>query len=140
MPRFPRLTAFLSLLLLAPLFLRDVELVPDGRRVGGSMWFVAPTRGEIQAYDSGRPEPRFAEKVRGWTTRSTGVLRHRAFETLVPEPRFDATLDRELVTGVSSPAIPGDKPWVRGGWVFLGIEGAVSPATFSLAAGSRRRP
>ncbi|MBI5499544.1 MAG: glycosyltransferase family 39 protein [Deltaproteobacteria bacterium] len=84
---------FLALL---PLAARAIDLVPKGRSAGGSLWFVAGTRpGPNQRYDSGRKELRFAEQVRRWTTRSTGVLVHEAFDRAQPEPRFDVTLDRD---------------------------------------------
>jgi hypothetical protein len=117
-------------LVFAPLVVRAVDLVPRGRMVGGSMWFVEPTRpGGIETYHSGREELRFADQVRRWTDRSTGVLYHESIDRTVPEPRFDITLDRELVTvrttrpeDLAGPDRPG-----IGGWVFIAPLKALTP-------------
>jgi hypothetical protein len=82
------------LLLLLPLALRVVQIVPEGRHVGGSMWFFTPVRGAIEPYDSGRQELRLARQVKGWTRRETGVQLHTSMKSRRLEPRFDITLDR----------------------------------------------
>ena len=83
------------------------------------MWFVAPVRGGIETYDSGRAELRFAEQVKSWTDRETGVLLHRALRPLRLEPRFDITLDRHTfrwATGIEHE--PPEAEGIRG-WVFV---------------------
>ena len=104
--------------LLVPLAIRDTELVAQGRSVGGSMWFFTPVRGSIDAYDSGRPELRFAERVREWTDRQTGVQLHPGFRSSRLEPRFDITLDRTTHRWAPRPRpqIENDKGIT--GWVF----------------------
>ncbi|MFW2389517.1 MAG: hypothetical protein ACN4G0_14345, partial [Polyangiales bacterium] len=107
------------LLLLIPLLLRSAELVPAGRYVGGSMWFVAPVRGAIEDYDSGRPELRLAERVKAWTDRSVGVQLHTSLKERRLEPRFDITLDRVTHRWAQNPRerIPNDEG--VSGWVFI---------------------
>lgn len=106
---------------MTPFVVHAARVIPDGRRVGGSMWFVAPVRGpEPFPYDSGRVELRFAELVREWTDRETGVLVHRGFYRRVPEPRWDITLDREIRRVATPPrVVPAPSAGVRG-WVFVG--------------------
>jgi len=106
-------------LALVPLLVRTVDLTPRGRAVGGSLWFTEPTRpGGIPTYDSGRRELRFADQVRRWTDRSTGVLLHEDIFRTVPESRFDTTLDREMLTvqmvepAMVGPRLPGVTGWV----------------------------
>ncbi|MFW6085966.1 MAG: ArnT family glycosyltransferase [Myxococcota bacterium] len=112
-------------LLLVPLVVRSADIVPPARRVGGSMWWVAPVRGPVATdYRSGRPELRFAEQVREWTDRRTGVLVHRSIMALNPEPRFDATLDRE--TRPTGRIVDGGPPHPGvDGWVLIGVVGDV---------------
>ena len=74
------IAAALSALISVPLLVRDFEIVPQGRHVGGSMWFFTNARGAMDRYDSGRPELRFAKQVRAWTDRHTGVLVHPSFK------------------------------------------------------------
>jgi hypothetical protein len=107
------------LLLVLPLALRAADIVPAGRAVGGSMWFIAPLRGPVQAYDSGRPELRFARRVKAWTDRSTGVQLHTSLKPRRLEPRFDITLDRVTHRWSTSPR--PSMPLERGvtGWVFV---------------------
>ncbi len=113
-------TAPLVLLAMMPLILRDIDLVPDGRRVGGSMWFCRATRGPTPApFESGRRELHFVEQVNAWTTRQTGVFVHPGFDRFVPEPRFYVTLDRQTSM---TPGIPNPLPMEAGvtdGWVFI---------------------
>jgi 4-amino-4-deoxy-L-arabinose transferase-like glycosyltransferase len=112
-------------LALVPLVVRAADIVPPARRVGGSMWWVAPVRGPVATdYRSGRPELRFAEQVRAWTDRRTGVLVHRSIENLNPEPRFNTHLDRERRDVLS---VPSRLPVLEGvdGWVFIGVIGQV---------------
>lgn len=106
-------------LLLAPLAFRDARIVPMGRYVGGSMWFFTPVRGSMDSYDSGRPELRFAERVKEWTDRKTGVQLHTSLKPLRLEPRFDITLDRATHRWSQNPrqAMP-NKQGVTG-WVFV---------------------
>lgn len=119
-------------LVLLPLMARAVDLVPRGRMVGGSMWFVEPTRPHgVEKYNSGRLELLFAEQVRKWTDRSTGVLYHVSIERTVPEPRFDITLDRELV-GVRTTNIDDLHGPLRpgvSGWVFITPVAVLTPKT-----------
>jgi hypothetical protein len=114
-------------LLLVPLAVRAAEIVPAGRRVGGSMWWVAPVRGPVHDdYDSGRHELSFAEQVREWTDRRTGVLVHHSIERLRPEPRFNTHLDRERVNVRQLP--PSGLPSRPGvdGWVLIGLTEALT--------------
>jgi hypothetical protein len=121
--------AVLPFLLLAPLAVRAIDLVPDGRSVAGSLWFVRPVRGAVtEGYASGRPELRFADQVRRWTDRSTGILVHRSISALNPEPRFDITLDREL-HHVDRPIRVGPERLGVDGWVFIGRVGHVPRRT-----------
>ncbi|MFW6052108.1 MAG: hypothetical protein ACODAU_13100, partial [Myxococcota bacterium] len=112
-------------LALVPLAVRSVDIVPPARAVGGSMWWVAPVRGPVATdYRSGRPELRFAEQVRAWTDRRTGVQVHRSIRALNPEPRFDTHLDRERMD-VNGLAV--HTPFRRGvdGWVLIGTVAGV---------------
>ncbi|KPK17014.1 MAG: hypothetical protein AMJ62_03105 [Myxococcales bacterium SG8_38] len=106
-------------LLLVPLGIRVAQIVPQGRYVGGSMWFFTPVRGEMDTYDSGRPELRFAERVRAWTNRDTGVQLHTSLKSRRLEPRFDVTLDRVTHRWSQNPR--SDIPNEQGaaGWVFV---------------------
>jgi 4-amino-4-deoxy-L-arabinose transferase-like glycosyltransferase len=109
-------------LLLLPLLLRSIDLVPRGRRVGGSMWFLEPVRGNyIENYNSGRPELRFARFVKHRTDRETGVLVHRSFNTIYPECRFDITMDREILYVNGLPRVIPERAHLPNGWVFIGI-------------------
>lgn len=107
------------LLLVTPLAVRDLQIVPKGRYVGGSMWFFTPIRGPIDEYDSGRPELRFARRVKAWTDRETGAQLHTSLQPLRLEPRFDITLDRVTHRWVNGPR--QDLPPAQGatGWVFI---------------------
>ena len=107
------------LVLLLPLGLRVAEIVPQGRYVGGSMWFFTPVRGRMDNYDSGRPELRFARRVKAWTDRDTGVQLHTSLKPLRLEPRFDITLDRVTHRWSQNPRskIPNEQGVT--GWVFL---------------------
>jgi hypothetical protein len=105
------------ILLLVPLAIRIVQIVPEGRHVGGSMWFFTPVRGAMDTYDSGRPELRFATRVKAWTDRDTGVQLHTSLKSRRLEPRFDITLDRVTHRWSQHPRkeIPnaqGAKAWV----------------------------
>ncbi|MBW2263465.1 MAG: glycosyltransferase family 39 protein [Deltaproteobacteria bacterium] len=109
-------------LLLLPLLLRSIDLVPRGRSVGGSMWFLERVRGNyIETYNSGRPELRFARFVKQRTNRSTGVLVHRSFNSIYPECRFDITMDREIMYVNGLPKVLPDRAHLPEGWVFIGI-------------------
>ena len=111
--------SFAVVLLLVPLAIRIVQIVPEGRHVGGSMWFFTPVRGALDTYDSGRPELRFAERVKAWTDRDTGVQLHTSLKPLRLEPRFDITLDRVTHRWSQNPRteIPNDQGAT--GWVFV---------------------
>ena len=107
------------LLLLIPLAIRVVQIVPEGRYVGGSMWFFTPVRGAMDTYDSGRPELRFAERVKAWTDRSTGVQLHTSLKARRLEPRFDITLDRVTHRWSQNPRIEIPNDQGATGWVFV---------------------
>ncbi|MBW2158756.1 MAG: glycosyltransferase family 39 protein [Deltaproteobacteria bacterium] len=111
--------SFSVLLLLVPLAIRTVELVPEGRYVGGSMWFFTPVRGAMDTYDSGRPELRFAERVKAWTDRDTGVQLHTSLKPLRLEPRFNITLDRVTHRWSQNPRVEIPNSQGATGWVFV---------------------
>jgi len=124
--RAGRLAGLGVVLLLVPLAVRDVELIPTGRYVGGSMWFFTPVRGSMDRYDSGRPELRFARRVKAWTDRNTGVQLHTSLKPLRLEPRFDITLDRVTHRWSRNPRreIPNEQG--VSGWVFVAAVEAFS--------------
>ncbi len=111
--------SFSVLLLLVPLAIRIVQIVPEGRYVGGSMWFFRPVRGAMDTYDSGRPELRFAERVKAWTDRDTGVQLHTSLKPLRLEPRFDITLDRVTHRWSQNPRVEIPNSKGAKGWVFI---------------------
>jgi len=111
--------SFSVLLLLVPLAIRVLDLVPEGRYVGGSMWFFTPVRGSMDTYDSGRPELRFAERVKAWTDRDTGVQLHTSLKHLRLEPRFDITLDRVTHRWSQNPRVQISNHQGATGWVFV---------------------
>ena len=123
------------LLLVAPLAVRVAQIVPEGRYVGGSMWFFTPVRGAMDTYDSGRPELRFAERVKEWTDRQTGVQLHTSLKARRLEPRFDITLDRATHRWVQNPRanIPNEKGVT--GWVFVAAVDAFSEDERAVLAG-----
>ncbi len=122
-------------LLLVPLAMRSVDLVWRGRSVGGSMWFIEKVRTPIpEHYSSGRSEILFAKRVRKSTTRATGVLIHHSFGELVPESRFDTTLDREIVEVNGLPRKLPDRPGITDGWVMIGVAGAINERLLTLWA------
>jgi len=114
------------LVLLVPLAVRVVQIVPDGRRVGGSMWFFTPVRGATDTYDSGRQELRLARRIKAWTDRETGVQLHTSLKDKRLEPRFDITLDRVTHRWAQNPR--PDIPNLKGvtGWVFVAASDAFS--------------
>ncbi len=136
--RAGRLAGVSVLLLLVPLAIRDVQFVPTGRYVGGSMWFFTPVRGSIDQYDSGRPELRFARRVKAWTDRSTGVQLHTSLKQFRLEPRFDITLDRVTHRWSQNPRrdIPNDQGAT--GWAFVAAVEAFSEE--ELAQFASRHP
>ena len=107
------------LLFIVPLAIRAVQIVPEGRHVGGSMWFFTPVRGSMDTYDSGRPELRLAEWIKSWSDRGTGVQLHTSLKPRRLEPRFDITLDRVTHRWSQNPRT--DIPNSRGvtGWLFV---------------------
>ena len=107
------------LLFIVPLAIRTVQIVPEGRHVGGSMWFFTPVRGSMDTYDSGRPELRLAEWIKSWSDRGTGVQLHTSLKPRRLEPRFDITLDRVTHRWSQNPRT--DIPNSRGvtGWLFV---------------------
>jgi len=113
------MASFSVLLLLVPLLTRVVQIVPTGRYVGGSMWFFTPVRGTIDEYDSGRPELRFARRVKAWTDRSTGVQLHTSLKERRLEPRFDITLDRVTHRWSQNPRAEIPNEQGATGWVFV---------------------
>lgn len=121
-------------ILLVPLAMRVAEIVPEGRHVGGSMWFFTPVRGFMDTYDSGRPELRFAERVRHWTDRDTGVQLHTSLKPRRLEPRFDVTLDRVTHRWSQNPRPEMPNEQGATGWVFIAAVDAFSEderATFA---------
>ena len=132
------LASLAVLLLVVPLALRVVDLVPDGRRVGGSMWFFTPVRGSMDTYHSGRPELRLAAWLKSRTTRAAGVQLHTSLKAQRLEPRFDITLDRVTHRWVQNPRrdIPNDKG--AAGWVFVATLDAFSEE--ERAAWAARHP
>ena len=106
-------------LLLIPLVVRVVQIVPQGRAVGGSMWFFTPVRGPMDTYDSGRAQLRLAERVKAWTDRSTGVQLHTSLKPFRLEPRFDITLDRVTHRWSQNPRIEIPNSQGATGWVFV---------------------
>lgn len=112
------------LLLLLPLAVRDARIVPEGRYVGGSMWFFTPVRGETDTYDSGRPELRLARKLKAWTDRQTGVQLHTSLKPRRLEPRFDITLDRVTHRWVQNPRVSIPNERGANGWVFVAANDA----------------
>lgn len=117
--RIARAAALSVAIFLVPLAIRDIQVVPQGRYVGGSMWFFTPVRGAIDTYDSGRPELRFAKRVKAWTDRNTGVQLHPSLQSRRLEPRFDITLDRATYRWTPRP-----RPQIKNdqgvdGWVFI---------------------
>ncbi len=106
-------------ILLVPLAARDARIVPQGRFVGGSMWFFTPVRGAIDTYDSGRAELRFAERVKAWTARDTGVQLHPSLQSRRLEPRFDITLDRATHRWSPTPRPKITNDQGVNGWVFI---------------------
>jgi hypothetical protein len=113
-------------LVLAPLAVRAAVLVPEGRSVGGSLWFVYPVRSRIpEVYDSGRHAIRFARMVRGMTTRRTGVLMHASFKKLRPEIRINTVLDRHIEEVEIMPAAPPHRGGLEDGWVFIARAGSI---------------
>ncbi len=104
---------------LVPLGVRDAQLVPRGRYVGGSMWFFTPVRGAVDTYDSGRSELRFAERVKAWTDRDTGVQLHPSLKSRRLEPRFDITLDRATYRWSPRPRPHITNDQGIDGWVFI---------------------
>ncbi|MFZ1865692.1 MAG: glycosyltransferase family 39 protein [Polyangiales bacterium] len=118
--------SFAVVLLIVPLLIRVAQIVPQGRYVGGSMWFFTPVRGPTDTYDSGRPELRLAERVKGWTDRQTGVELHTSLKSRRLEPRFDITLDRVTHRWSQNPreSIPNRQGVT--GWVFVAAVDAFS--------------
>jgi len=108
-----------TLLIMGNLAYRFVDLVPRGREVGGSLWFVEHTRPELEEYVSTREMIRFANEAKEETTRRVGVLMDPAFERIRGfEPRFGITLDREVVAqNLRTP--PPDALGVTEGWVYV---------------------
>jgi hypothetical protein len=117
--RLAKAASFSVAILLLPLAVRDAQIVAQGRYVGGSMWFFTPVRGAIDEYDSGRAELRFAERVKAWTTRDTGVQLHPSLQSRRLEPRFDITLDRATHRWSPNPRIEITNEQGVDGWVFI---------------------
>jgi hypothetical protein len=124
--RAGQLASLSVLLLLVPLAIRDVQLVPTGRYVGGSMWFFTSVRGTIDQFDSGRPELRFARRVKAWTDRSTGVQLHTSLKQFRLEPRFDITLDRVTHRWSQNPRTEISNEQGATAWVFVAAVDAFS--------------
>lgn len=111
--------AALTLAVLGNLAWRFVDFVPEGRAVGGSLWFVTNSRPVQERYISSREMIRFAAEVKTRTTRKVGVIVDPAFDNIPGyEPRFPITLDREVVVQpLRTP--PPDQLGVTEGWVYL---------------------
>ena len=118
-PRAGTAASFSVLVLLVPLAVRTVQIVPEGRYVGGSMWFFTPVRGATDAYDSGRPELRLAKRIKAWTNRETGVQLHTSLKPRRLEPRFDITLDRVTHRWAQNPRPEIANQKGVTGWVFV---------------------
>ncbi len=118
-PRAGRLASLCVVLLVVPLAIRSAALVPEGRHVGGSMWFLSPVRGVIEPYDSGREELRLAAWVKTWTDRETGVQLHTSLKPRRLEPRFDITLDRVTHRWSQTPRPTLGSDLGVTGWVFI---------------------
>ena len=129
--------SFSVLLLLVPLLTRVVQIVPTGRYVGGSMWFFTPVRGTIDEYDSGRPELRFARRVKAWTDRSTGVQLHTSLKERRVEPRFDITLDRVTHRWSQNPRAEIPNEQGATGWVFVAAVDAFTEDERAVFASTR---
>ena len=109
-----------TLAIMGNLAYRFVDLVPRGRAVGGSLWFVEHTRPVQEEYVSTREMIRFADMVKAETTRQVGVLVDPAFERIFGfEPRFAITLDREVVTQSLRTPPPSEQLGINEGWVYL---------------------
>jgi hypothetical protein len=139
-PALPRtalsaLSFVLVSLLPLSLLAHSLTVVPKGRRVGGSMWFVSNVRQDFpEAYNSGLSELRFAELVRASTDRASGVLLHDSMKRFDLEPRFDATLDRALRPVAH---LLDEAPSVAGvdGWVLIGSLSTIDSEQVIMAAG-----
>jgi len=114
-----RAAAFSVTIFLVPLAVRDAQIFPQGRYAGGSMWFFTPVRGAIDTYDSGGPELRFAERIKAWTDRGTGVQLHPSLKSRRLEPRFDITLDRATYRWSPRPRPQITNDQGVNGWVFI---------------------
>lgn len=102
------------------------------------MWFFTPVRGAMETYDSGRPELRFAERVKEWTDRDTGVQLHTSLKPLRLEPRFDITLDRVTHRWSQNPRVEIPNDQGATGWVFVAALEAFPEE--QLAAFASRHP
>jgi hypothetical protein len=131
--------AALALFIPGRLLARSIEIVPSARYVGGSMWFISNDRGDHPSpYDSGRAELRFADRVRSWTDRWTGVLVHPGIDRFVPEPRFTITLDRGVRRVFGSRVTPPPADHGYSGWVLIGDRADFDlPALLALAQDAR---
>ncbi|MDH3202410.1 MAG: glycosyltransferase family 39 protein [Myxococcales bacterium] len=133
--RLARAASLAVAIFLVPLAIRDAQIVPQGRHVGGSMWFFTPVRGAVHTYDSGRAELRFAERVRAWTARDTGVQLHPSLRSRRLEPRFDITLDRATHRWSPTPRLKITNDQGVDGWVFIArVEEVAETERVDLAA------
>ena len=115
-----------TLAIVGNLAYRFVDLVPRGRAVGGSLWFIEQTRPVMEHYQSTREMMRFAAEVKERTNRHVGVLVDPAFERLWGfEPRFQITLDREVVMQTLKTPPPADQLGITEGWVYVAPRSAL---------------
>ncbi|MDH5492049.1 MAG: hypothetical protein OEY14_08845, partial [Myxococcales bacterium] len=132
--RAPILAVSLIALALLPLAHRIVFLVPRARHAGGSMWFVSKARTDTpERYDAGRPELLFAEKVKEWTDRRTGVWIHSSFDRFRTEQRVEVTMDRvwRRSRTIRPRALQGAG---LDGWVVIGVVDTVPrPEVLAMA-------
>lgn len=113
------------------------QLFLPAREVGGAMWFVRRVRNhEIKPYHSSIRELRFAERVREWLDRDTGVLVHKSIQRLGPEPRFYITLDRAYIDIAKLPQPLPRQPLQK--WALIAQTSAYSPRERALFAGHYR--
>ncbi len=115
-----------TLAIVGNLAYRFVDLVPRGRAVGGSLWFIEQTRPVMEHYASTRDMMRFAAEVKARTNRHVGVLVDPAFDRVWGfEPRFQITLDREVITQTLKTPPPAEQLGITEGWVYVAPRSAL---------------
>ncbi len=120
---------------IAPLAWRSVTLVPKGRSVAGSMWFVTNVRSDTpETYDSNRTYLEFALLVRERTTRATGVILDNNLAPRRGEVRFDTTLDRAQHWQSGPPGTMPRQTGVTDGWVYVADSSRIGRRTLARLA------